>query len=108
MLKRVAVVTVVCAALAVPVSVLAAATALDRTLNAGWDCSDIAGAIHCFDPGDAHSSNAASVNVRVFDYDGSRLGTEQLWNADLYAGQPCPQDALINLGTLIACHHYAQ
>jgi len=107
MLKRATVVTLVCVALAVPASVLAV-TPLERTLNAGWSCADIAGAIHCFDPGDARSSNAASVNVRVFDYDGSRLGTEQLWNAELYAGQPCPQDALIDLGAFIACHHYPQ
>jgi len=91
----------------VPVSALAGGTALERTINAGWQCGDIAGAMHCFDPGDAHSSNSASVNVKVYDYDGNFLGTEHLWSADLYSGQPCLQDALIDLGEYIACHHYS-
>jgi len=96
--------------LAIPATVLAGATALDRTMNAGFFCADLAGAMHCFDPGDARSKNTASINVRVFDYDGSFEGTEQLWRADLYAGQPCPQDHLIDLRPempYIACHHYS-
>ena len=94
--------------LAAPGILSAQGTALDRAMNAGWTCADIFGAIHCFDPGDGQSQNTASINVRVFDYSGSFLGTEVLWRADLYAGQPCPQDQIIDLGGLVACHHYAQ
>lgn len=38
--------------LALPATVLASGTALDRALQAGWQCDNIAGAMHCFDPGD--------------------------------------------------------
>ena len=94
--------------MSVPATALAGGgTALDRAVKAGWFCDDIAGAMHCFDPGDAHSSNSASVNVKVFNYDGHFEGTEQLWRADLYAGQPCPQSELLNLGPYMACHHYS-
>jgi len=93
--------------LAIPATALAGGTALDRTVQAGWTCADVAGAMHCFDPGDGRSNNSASVNVKVYDYDGTFLGTEQLWRVDLYAGQPCPQDHLIDLGMYIACHHYS-
>ena len=109
MRKLATVIALVSVALVVPASILAGPTTpLDRALKAGWSCADIAGAMHCFDPGDANSNNAASVNIRVFDYEGARLGTEQLWNAESYAGQPCPQDFLIDLGDFIACHHYEQ
>ena len=47
------------------------------------------------------------MNVKVFDYNGTFLGTEQLWSVDVYAGQPCPQDHLIDLGDFIACHRYS-
>lgn len=95
------------AALSLPAVIMAQqGTALERTERAGWDCIDL-GLIHCFDPGDAHSNNSASINVKVFDDKGALLGTEQLWRADLYAGQPCPQDELIDLGDFIACHHYS-
>ena len=93
--------------LALPATVFAGGTALDRAMNAGWACADIAGAMHCFDPGDGASKNPSSVNVKVFDYDGTFLGTEHLWSVDVYAGQPCPQDHLINLGDFIACHRYS-
>ena len=93
--------------LALPATVLASGTALDRAEKAGWQCADIAGAMHCFDPGDGSSKNSASINVKVYDYAGTFLGTEQLWRADLYAGQPCPQDHLLDLGAYIACHRYS-
>jgi hypothetical protein len=93
--------------LALPATVFAGGTALERTENAGWTCADIAGAMHCFDPGDGKSKNASSINVKVYDYDGTFLGTEQLWSVDVYAGQPCPQDHLIDLGDHIACHRYS-
>ena len=93
--------------LTIPATVFASGTPLERTMNAGWHCEDIAGAMHCFDPGDGKSKNTSSVNVKVYDYDGSFLGTEQIWSAAVYAGQPCPQDELINLGFGVACHHYS-
>ena len=93
--------------MALPATVFAGGTALERTENAGWTCADIAGAMHCFDPGDGKSQNASSINVKVYDYDGTFLGTEQLWSVDVYAGQPCPQDHLIDLGDHIACHRYS-
>jgi len=87
----------------------APATAIERTLNAGWTCIDFNdGLWHCFDPGDASSENGSAINVRVFDQvDESFLGTEQLWSVAVYAGQPCPQDELLFLGGLVACHHYS-
>ena len=93
--------------LAIPATALAGGTALERAEKAGWQCADVAGAMHCFDPGDGKSRNASSVNVKVYDYDGTFLGTEQLWSVNVYAGQPCPQDHLIDLGAFIACHHYS-
>ena len=93
--------------LAMPATVLASVTPLQRTINAGWACADVAGAMHCFDPGDGHSKNTSSVNVKVYAYDGSFLGTEQIWSKNVYAGQPCPQDELLDLGFGVACHHYS-
>lgn len=93
--------------LAIPATVFAGGTALERTINAGWTCDDVAGAMHCFDPGDGRSKNTSSVNVKVYDYDGSFLGTEQIWSVKVYADQPCPQDELLDLGFGIACHHYS-
>jgi hypothetical protein len=107
MKKVLAISLLVALLLAIPATVLAGGTALERTMRAGWSCADISGAMHCFDPGDGRSKNTASINVKVFDYDGSFLGTEQLWRSDLYAGQPCPQDKLIDLGAYIACHRYS-
>jgi hypothetical protein len=108
-MKKLLLVTMLAALLlAFPTSALASGTPLERTMQAGWTCGDIAGAMHCFDPGDAHSNNGATVNVKVYDYDGSYLGTEQLWLVNTYSGQPCPQDELLDLGFAIACHHYSQ
>ena len=98
---------VVALMLALPATVFAGGTALDRAEKAGWACDDIAGAMHCFDPGDGRSKNASSVNVKVFHYDGTFAGTEQIWSKSVYAGQPCPQDQLLDLGFGIACHHYS-
>jgi hypothetical protein len=93
--------------LTVPATVFASGTPLQRTINAGWACEDVAGAMHCFDPGDGRSNNTSSVNLKVYDYDGSFLGTEQIWTVNVYAGQPCPQDELLDLGFGMACHHYS-
>lgn len=110
MKKLVLVLTLLALVLALPMTALAnqGRNSMDTLMNRGWECHDIAGAFHCFDPGDANSKNSSSVNVMVFTYEGKFLGTEQLWSADTYAGQPCPQDFLIFLGPFVACHHYAQ
>lgn len=108
-MKKLLAITILAALLlAVPGNAFASGTPLDRMVQAGWTCSDIAGAMHCFDRGDAQSNNSATVNVKVYDYDGSFLGTEQLWLVNTYSGQPCPQSELLNLGFAIACHHYSQ
>lgn len=62
-------------------------------------------------------TSSASIPILVFDDwgdEGTFLGTELLLRADLYAGQPCPQDEPLflpagetGLGTdYWACHHY--
>ena len=107
MKKAIAITLLVLLLLALPVTALAGGTALDRTIRAGWACVNIEGDFHCFDPGDGRSKNTSTINVKVFDGEGTFLGTEQLWRADLYAGQPCPQDHLIDLGLYLACHHYS-
>ncbi len=96
--------------LAIPFTVLAGGPTVDRAIDAGWECVDVGdGDYHCFDPGDAKSRNSASINVNVYEGDGSFLGTEQIWRGDLYSGQPCPQDEVLTvLGTYKACHHYAR
>lgn len=99
--------------MAIPLIASAHEAPLEQAIIAGWNCQDIAGAMHCFDPGDAHSANRASVNVKVFDYEadgGGFQGTEQLWSVDHYAGQPCPQSELLDLRPALpfmACHHYS-
>jgi hypothetical protein len=53
-----------------------------------------------------------TIQVKVFDEDGHFLGTEILWHKDIYAGQPCPQDALLDLEEAglpyWACHRYPE
>jgi hypothetical protein len=83
-------------------------TALERTENAGWTCADIAGAMHCFDPGDSKSSNSKTLNVKVYNYAGEFLGTEHIWLKPVNGPRQCPQDVLLDLGFGYACHHYAQ
>lgn len=108
-MKKLLAITIMAALLlAVPGTALASGTPLERTIQAGWSCADIAGAMHCFDPGDMSSNNGATINVKVYAYDGSFLGTEQLWLVNTYSGQPCPQSELLDLGFAFACHHYSQ
>lgn len=83
-------------------------TPLERTQNAGWVCGDIAGAMHCFDPGDGASSNVKTVNVKVYTYAGEFLGTEQIWVKPVDGPRQCPQDNLLDIGFGLACHHYAR
>lgn len=89
---------------------------------AGWDCSPqilIVGYYHCAPPGKASvldivtgQASPPSVELRVFNPDGSFAGIESLQRADLYAGQPCPQDNLAKWGLLdlpvdyYACHRF--
>jgi hypothetical protein len=80
---------------------------MDHLQERGWTCVPIEGEPHCFDPGDGKSNNNATINVLVFDADGKFLGTEILWLAHIYAGQPCPQDQILDLGFAFACHHYS-
>jgi hypothetical protein len=65
----------------------------------GWNCFDVPGlGVHCQPPGDGSSS--ATLTFLYFDTsdpndeDAPFLGTEILVRADLYNGQPCPQEGL--------------
>jgi hypothetical protein len=110
MKKLILTLTLLAVLLALPMAALAnqGQPSISTLTSRGWQCHDIAGAFHCFDPGDANSNNASSMNVMVFSYAGKFLGTEMLWSAQTYGGQPCPQDFLIDLGAFVACHRYAQ
>jgi hypothetical protein len=110
-MKRLALaLTLLALLLALPIAALAnqGQPSMDTLANRGWDCPIIAGGYHCFNPGEVGKGNASNLSLMVFNLDGKFLGTEILWNADHYAGQPCPQDFLIDLGDFIACHRYAQ
>lgn len=87
---------------------------------AGWDCNPqvlIVGYYHCAPPGKPSvldmiqgKTNAPSIVLRVFTPFGVFAGTEHLMRADLYRGQPCPQDNLATWDLLPfgyrACHHF--
>lgn len=88
---------------------------------AGWDCNPqflIVGYYHCAPPGKPSvadliaGTDVPSMVLRVFNPDGTFAGTEHLVRADLYAGQPCPQDSLATWdflpfsGGYYACHHF--
>jgi hypothetical protein len=95
-------------------------TDMQRVQAANWDCNPpilIVGYFHCAPPGKPSvldmingDRSAASIVLRVFNPDGSFAGTEHLQRADLYAGQPCPQDNLAEWDLLPfgyrACHHF--
>jgi hypothetical protein len=82
--------------------------------SAGWLCDEPAG--HCFPPGTANrKAPARTIQVKVFDEAGDFLGTEILWHIDIYGGQPCPQDDLLDLNAetgggfpYIGCHRYPE
>jgi len=84
----------------------------------GWNCFNVEGlGVHCQPPGDAASS--ATMTLLIFDTsnpgatDAPFLGTELLIRADLYQGQPCPQEGLAHYVDLrpelpyFACHRYS-
>lgn len=82
--------------------------------DAGWTCI-VAGPsdwIHCFPPSQNPSAAPATLQVKVFDVAGYPfLGTELLIRADLYHGQPCPQDDSETYEPVpgmpyLACHHF--
>jgi hypothetical protein len=87
--------------------------------DAGWDCPDVAGAIHCAPSGGLArvlTGEAETMTFLVFsNTDGEFLGTEQIIRADVFHGQPCPTDPpsgqYTDLGSLLglpyfACHRY--
>lgn len=93
-----------------------------KRVNAGWNCFDVPGlGVHCQPPGAGASS--ATLPTQVFEgsdptaSDAHFLGTELLIRADLYNGQPCPQEGLdewVGLDLFggpeidyFACHHYS-
>src|SRR3989304_9016548 len=95
---------------------------MDQAQSAGWDCNPqvlIGGYYHCAPSGKASvldivtgAKSPPSVVLRVFRPDGTFAGIESLLRANLYAGQPCPQDNLGEWGLLDlpvdyrACHHF--
>ena len=91
---------------------LAQGPSMENLERAGWDCSTVvAGEPHCVSPSATFAERLGDpvISVMVFGADGSFRGTERLVRADLYAGQPCPQDEgfFLPFGYW-ACHHYAQ
>ena len=89
--------------------------------TAGWACFNVPGlGVHCQPPGSDASS--ATISFLYFfdttdpgDTDADLTGTETLIRADLYHGQPCPQEGLDQWTGLdlfggpdvdyYACHH---
>jgi len=65
--------------------------------------------VHCLD---LDKFGNPAVPVKVFSEDGMTfLGTELLLRADIYSGQPCPQDDLNlwddeSVEGYFACHHF--
>lgn len=69
----------------------------DQLVAAGWTCfpDPAAPRTVCSDPGHGRpvpgDPNAPpSYNFKLFNLDGSFIGTSHLIRADLYSGQPCP------------------
>jgi hypothetical protein len=94
---------------------------LEQVQKAGWDCNPpilLLGHYHCSPPGKPSvadviaGTDVPSIVHQVFRPDGSFAGTEHLIRADLYAGQPCPQDQWLPVPPAgpvqyYACHHFA-
>ncbi len=123
MMRRIAVIifaTVVTAAFAGGAHAAGGAgSAMFQAQAAGWDCNPqvlIGGYYHCAPPGKPSvadmiaGTDVSSIVLRVFMPDGTFAGTELLLRADLYAGQGCPQDSLVQWDLLpfgyYACHHF--
>lgn len=123
MFRRFAVLPVIAIVFAVAVGAALAAGGRGGTMTqvqaAGWDCNPqvlIVGYFHCAPPGKPSvadmiaGTDVPGIVLRVFNPDGTFAGTEHLIRADLYAGQPCPQDSLAVWDLLpfgyYACHHF--
>jgi len=123
MLRRmVAVVALLAGALAIAGIAYSAGGDMEQAQSADWDCNPqvlIIGYYHCAPPGKPSvldivlgNTNAPSLELRVFNPDGSFAGIESLIRADLYRGQACPQDGLEEWGLLDlpvdyrACHRF--
>lgn len=112
---------------AMAISVLATASpaaassrTLDQALAGGWNCDPLillGGHYHCSPPGRPGvadiiaGTNVATITHQVFRADGSFAGTEILIRADLFANQPCPQDAWLPVPApenvqYWACHRF--
>jgi hypothetical protein len=83
-----------------------------QLVDSGWTCFNVPGlGVHCYAPG--KNFGDPTIPVLYFDTsdpyasEASFLGTEMLIRADLYKGQPCPQEGLDNyfdIGGYFACH----
>jgi hypothetical protein len=131
MLKRLAPVALLTVVAALGVSGTAASSSSQATkaqaVAAGWDCSPnitILGYFHCAAPGspsllDLITGAATPPTLHLNVYNGETellAGTEQLIRADLFRGQPCPQEGggwgpLNFYGSsdpeYYGCHHFA-
>ena len=118
-LTAVALGIVVASAFAITAAGSSSAT-MAQAQAAGWDCNPqvlIVGYFHCAPPGKPSvldmiqgKTDTPSIVLRVFYPSGEFAGTEHLIRADLYQGQPCPQDNLSEWDLLPfgyrACHHF--
>jgi hypothetical protein len=85
-----------------------------QLVDSGWTCFDVPGlGVHCFPAG--KNFGDPTIPIKYFDTtdpyasNAPYLGTEMLIRADLYKGQPCPQEGLATYHDLgngyYACHH---
>jgi hypothetical protein len=127
MLKRLAPVALLTVVTALGVSGTAASSSQAtkaQAVAAGWDCSPnitILGYFHCAAPGSPSllelitgDASPPSLHLNVYDGETELLaGTEELIRADLFRGQPCPQEGggwsfLDFAGSdYYGCHHFA-
>lgn len=123
MLNRFAAITAIAIVAAVLTGVALAAGGsggnMAQAQAAGWDCNPqvlIGGYYHCAPPDKPSvadliaGTDVSSIVLRVFAPNGTFAGIELLLRADLYAGQPCPQDNLASWDLLpfgyYACHRF--
>lgn len=85
---------------------------LHQALDAGWHCEIAIGLEHCTrEPLEAMVADGApSIPVKVYHPETHEfIVTEMLLRADVYGGQPCPQEGLDEWILLpfgyYACHH---
>lgn len=94
---------------ALPASANKGNVTAEKLADAGWVCDNIEGEDHCFSRA-SQIGSSPSINVMVFNTDGSFAGTEILWHNSVYAGQDCSQDPILDLNPGLpyyACHHYS-